>query len=104
MGASLSWRVYEETGSDHFFPSAWSDYRARPVQAVCEMGRADCGGFPDRNSAIERNLSAPVRDSGEAWAAFAAGNRFAERSLRRFARRRAGICRGFSGILLRADL
>src|SRR5262249_18518914 len=48
-------------------------------------------------------MPASVWNPGKTWAAFAAGDGSSERALRRSARGRAGICRGFPGILFRPD-
>src|SRR5580700_9193245 len=76
---------------------------SRTNQTIAEMGRADGSRFSPRNPAVEGRLPSAVWNFGKARAAPSLGDRFAERALRVSARSGAGIRRGVSRILFRAD-
>src|SRR3974390_2319235 len=77
--------------------------RARADEAASEMGRVDGGGVSAGDWESAGDLPAAFRNIGEAWAAFAIGNRLAECAVRGGARGSAGVCGDFSRILFRAD-
>ena len=73
-------------------------------QVIGALGGTYRLGLHHRDQTFPGHMPFTVRHPGEAWSTSTAGHRFARRALRVTARRRAGICGGLSGILLRANL